>query len=163
MAGISFTVELQQEEAQRALSDLVARMERPIGFYKNVRAYLTEVAIPRNFASQAAPDGTPWASLSAVTLARREKAGQASTSILIATGTMKASITSEATDRYVRVGTPVIQAAVMQFGAAQGAFGRTSRGGRIPWGAIPARPYLGLSPADETEILAIAADWLAAE
>jgi hypothetical protein len=34
----------------------------------------------------------------------------------------------------------------MHFGAKQGAFGRTSRGGPIPWGDIPARPLL---PIDE--------------
>ena len=34
-----------------------------------------------------------------------------------------------------------------QFGAKQGTFGRTTRGGPIPWGNIPARPFLG--PSDD--------------
>ena len=35
-----------------------------------------------------------------------------------------------------------------QFGAEKGAFGATSRGTPIPWGDIPARPFLGLSADD---------------
>jgi phage virion morphogenesis protein len=163
MAGITFTVEFDDEAAARRLAEIVERMDRPIGFYKNVGEYLTEVAIPRNFASESAPDGTPWARLSPLTVARREKAGQTPISILRATSRMAGSITYEATDTHVRIGSPVIQAAVMQFGAAQGAFGRTSRGGPIPWGGIPSRPYLGLSSTDEEAIIDIAMDWLDAQ
>jgi phage gpG-like protein len=42
----------------------------------------------------------------------------------------------------VIVGSAAVQSAVLQFGARQGAFGRTKRGGKIPWGDIPARRYL---------------------
>lgn len=44
----------------------------------------------------------------------------------------------------VTIGASGAQAAVLQFGAAKGAFGRTRRGAPIPWGDIPARPYLPL-------------------
>lgn len=42
----------------------------------------------------------------------------------------------------VTVGSPAVQAGVLQFGAKKGAFGKTRRGASIPWGAIPARRYL---------------------
>ncbi len=171
MAGITFTVEMATKAAQQQLEELVGRMERPLGFYKSVGEYMVSVAIPRNFANEAAPDGTPWASLRPVTLARRQKAGLASTAILRATGNMASKINYEATDQHARIGSPHIQAAVMQFGAEQGQFGafmgKDKRGRdhfhHLPWGNIPARPFLGLSPADEAEIIAIASDWLAAK
>lgn len=163
MAGISWTVELNAELAARQLADLVDRMDRPIGFYKGVGEYMTDVAIPRNFANETAPDGTPWARLSPLTVARREATGQTPITILRASGVMAAGINYEAGDRNVRIGSPAIQAAVMQFGAAQGAFGRTKRGGPIPWGRIPARPFLGVSLQDEAEIIRIAEDWLSVE
>jgi phage gpG-like protein len=70
-------------------------------------------------------------------------------------------INYQANARSVRVGSPMIHAATMQFGAAQGAFGRTSRGGPIPWGNIPARPFLGLSQTDRAGVLEIIAEYLA--
>lgn len=163
MAGITWTAELETELAARQLADLVERMDRPVGFYKGLGEYMTEVAIPRNFASESAPDGTPWARLSPITIARREAAGHTPIQILRASGGMAAGINYEASDRNVRIGSPAIQAAVMQFGAAQGAFGRTKRSGPIPWGRIPARPFLGLSSEDGTEIIRIAEDWLQVE
>lgn len=163
MAGLTFTVELEDEALTRRLDELVDRMDRPIGFYKGVGEYLTEVAIPRNFAQEAAPDGTPWASLRPVTIARREAKGQTPITILRASGGMAGGINYETTDDHVLVGSPAPQAAVMQLGAAQGSFGQTSRGGPIPWGDIPARPFLGLSAEDELEIIRIAEHWLEVE
>ncbi len=159
MAGITFTVELSTEAAAQALSDLADPMARPIGFYRSAGAYLVDIAIPRNFSTESEPDGTPWAVLSPLTVARRGSTGP----ILRATGRMAASIVSQVSGTSLRIGSPVEQAAVMQLGAAQGAFGRTSRGGPIPWGTIPARPFLGLSGADEVEIIKIAEDWLEVE
>lgn len=59
---------------------------------------------------------------------------------------------------------------MMQFGAEQGAFGAiftTDERGRdhshlIPWGDIPARPFIGLSLADEASIHDIVAEFLQA-
>jgi len=48
----------------------------------------------------------------------------------------------EASADSVTVGSSAVQAAVLQFGAKKGAFGATRRGGKIPWGDIPARRYL---------------------
>lgn len=42
----------------------------------------------------------------------------------------------------VAVGSSAVQSAVLQFGARRGQFGQGRRGGKIPWGDIPARRYL---------------------
>jgi len=49
---------------------------------------------------------------------------------------------------------------VQQFGAKKGQFGKTRRGAPIPWGNIPARPFLGVSVSDRSDILAILAEHL---
>lgn len=177
MAGITFTVELDEAAVAAKLAEIVDRMERPIGFYKGVGEYLTEVAIPRNFATETSPDGVSWASLRPLTVARREAKGQTPIQILRASGAMAASINYAAGDDHVRIGSPAIQAAVMQFGAAQGSFGAVAGRTRpsekrpksqdyfaqLPWGDIPARPFLGISADDEVEIIRIAEDWLGVE
>lgn len=177
MPGIVFTVELDDQLAASRLAEMVDRMERPIGFYRAVGEYLVEKAIPRNFSTETAPDGSPWAALSPVTNARREKAGHVPIRILQASQAMAAGINHRPTDDGVRVGTPAKQGAVMQFGAPQGSFGaaigRTKPSDKrpksqdyfahLPWGDIPARPFLGISAADEVEIIRIAGEWLGLE
>ncbi|NTT88258.1 phage virion morphogenesis protein [Tabrizicola fusiformis] len=175
MTGITFTVEIADDEAAARLAGMVDRMTRPIGFYKGVGEYLTEVAIPRNFKAEASPDGTPWARLRSATIKRREKRGQTPLTILRSnSGTsqnLSASIISQSSETGVEVGSPLPYAAIHQFGAAQGQFGAfmgKDKLGRdhfhhLPWGDIPARPYLGLSGEDEAEIIRIAEDWIEAE
>lgn len=55
----------------------------------------------------------------------------------------------------VVIGSSLIYSAVQQFGAKAGSFGRTRRGALIPWGDIPARPFLGLSDKDKAAVLDI--------
>lgn len=40
MTGITFTAEIQDQEARGKLAALVERMDRPIGFYKAVGEHL---------------------------------------------------------------------------------------------------------------------------
>lgn len=61
----------------------------------------------------------------------------------------------------VEVGSTMAYAAVQQFGAKQGAFGKNKKGRPIPWGDIPARPFLGLSAKDKQDVLAILNEHLA--
>jgi len=60
----------------------------------------------------------------------------------------------------VEVGSSMEYSAVQQFGAQKGAFGSTKRGAPIPWGDIPARPFLGLSGSDKAAILDIISGYL---
>lgn len=61
---------------------------------------------------------------------------------LLDTGALRSSIAFNATGNSVEVGTNLKYAKTHQFGAKQGAFGRSKRGGQIPWGNIPARPFM---------------------
>jgi phage virion morphogenesis protein len=123
------------------------------------------------FAAQESPDGTKWAQRSEATLARYAKLGRPFGGILHYTGDMRSFISHSYGPRSTEVGSNAIYAAAMQFGAAQGAFGAfigKDKRGRdhfhtIPWGNIPARPFLGLSAKDRVDILDILGDWLAPE
>ena len=64
-------------------------------------------------------------------------------------------------DSIIEIGSPVEYAAVHQFGAKKGAFGRTKRGAPIPWGDIPARPFLGISDEDSDMIRNVLLDFTA--
>ena len=55
----------------------------------------------------------------------------------------------------VEVGSPLVYAGTPQFGAERGAFGLAPNGAPIPWGDIPARPFLGVSGEDGREIVAL--------
>ena len=113
-------------------------------------------------------DGTSFAPRSAVTLARYAKLGLSYGAPLNQSGEMRGQIAFDAGADYVEVGSNAIQAAVMQFGAAQGEFGASigkDKLGRdhfhtIPWGDIPARPFIGLSDEDQTNIVAEVEKWL---
>lgn len=67
---------------------------------------------------------------------------------------LSSEIVYQVGDGYLEVGSGLVYAAVHQFGAGRGAFGATGRGTPIPWGDIPARPFLGLSAQDEQDAIA---------
>ena len=54
----------------------------------------------------------------------------------------------------VIVGSPAVQAAVLQFGAKKGAFGKTRRGAKIPWGNIPSRRYFPVTQSGQLDAVA---------
>ena len=109
------------------------------------------------FSSQTAPDGTPWAPLSE-DYKRTKPRNQ--DKILTLYGILRGQLTYRAARDEVAIGSPTIYAGTHQFGAERGAFGTTARGAPIPWGDIPARPFLGLSPDDESAVMEILAEHL---
>ena len=106
------------------------------------------------------PDGTPFAPRSQTTLDRYAKLGLTFGAPLNQSGDMRNTLFYDADEDSVEYGSNAIQAAVMQFGAAKGAFGKASYGASIPWGTIPARPFIGLSDDDEVNIVAELSEWL---
>jgi phage virion morphogenesis protein len=96
-------------------------------------------------------------------LSKRGAAKLASKKPLTAEGTLSkpANFHIEYGQDYALVGTNIKYAAVQQFGAKAGAFGATRRGGKIPWGDIPARPFMGISGDDRSAILDIIRKYLA--
>lgn len=157
------TIELKQDTISPALDRLADLLEDMRPVMQDIGEYLV-VATKDRFPKGAAPDGTRWAPKSPVTLARygARRSNRIDTRPLFGpSGALSSTIAYEAGRDSVSVGSNMIYAAAMQFGAAQGAFGRTSRGGPIPWGRIPARPFLGLSAEDETALVEITEEWIA--
>lgn len=155
MTGISYKTTIDDADMREKLAELIGKMQRPIGFYKNVGERLLE-SVANNFDNESAPDGTRWAPLSPVTRDRRSRLyGNAPMTILRASGYLKETINSKASDTEVRIGSALAYAAIQHFGGESK--------GYMKGAVIPARPYLGISPADEEEIFVIAEDWLAVE
>lgn len=121
----------------------------------------------RRFGTSTAPDGTPWAANSEVTLLRYlglyassyKKDGSLSKKGAARAGAKKPLIGESKSlsttigyrvvdgGQTLLVGSPQKYAAVQQFGASAREFGKA------PWGDIPARPFLGVSAEDERNIL----------
>lgn len=182
MSGISIKIGLTDEEARASLQQLLDRMDDKRGFYKGVGDRLVGSA-GDNFRRESDPDGTPWLSLRPATISARVRNKQEPLTILKSNekgkqSTLAGSIKAEASADGVRVGSPVKYAAIHQLGGTiqKPASKRWMAGRRFakraehPEGAevdirahsirIPARPYLGISKADEAIILEDAEDWL---
>ncbi|PIP98543.1 MAG: phage virion morphogenesis protein [Shewanella sp. CG18_big_fil_WC_8_21_14_2_50_42_11] len=97
-------------------------------------------------------DGRHFAPLSPVTLARKKKNRD---KVLMESGDLHRELAYQLVHggTSLEFGSDRKYAAVHQFGAKQGAFGRSNRNGPLPWGNIPARPFIGISTQDHEEIL----------
>jgi len=131
-----------------ALGRLQARMtrltraeRRPL--LENSGAVLESSARRRIQSDKRGPDDLPWPDWSPA-YAETRHGGQ---SLLSAEGGLLDSLRAEVRGDEVEVGSNLVYAAVHQFGGAEVGM------------PIPARPYLGVSPADETEILSVVDDW----
>lgn len=121
-----------------------------------VIAEILESASLRAFEQEKNPTtGEAWAPLSEVTKARRRNGSDA---ILRDSSGLFQSITRFADNDSAGVGTNKIYATTQHFGALKGAFKSSPR--KVPWGDIPARPFLGLGPDDEEEIVDTLAHFL---
>lgn len=187
MAGISISIDLIQDEARANLRALMDRMDTRTPFYKAVGERMLKSTKER-FASETAPDGTAWAPLSRRRIKDRQSAGLTPIKILRASGRLAGSINYEAGADQVEIGSAVEYAAAHQLGAdiqqparpakiyrKRGADGTVGRrfvrksdadvisDVNIPARTInlPARPFIGLTAADEVGIMEDAEDWLA--
>ncbi|MBR6421952.1 phage virion morphogenesis protein [bacterium] len=91
-----------------------------------------------------------WHPLSAVTLERRGK--KRNSPILRVSNRLYHSLHSSYNNDAAAVGTNVIYAALQHYGAKKGEFGKW-RNHPIPWGDIPARPYMMLTNQDIQDII----------
>lgn len=140
------SVEVQSEETERLFAELSRRMS-DTGPVLDAIGQILVSSTQLRFVDEESPDHVPWQPLSSVTLARRRKKGGGA-KILRDTGRLASSITYVAGDGSVSVGTNVDYANVHQYGQRKGASGRTKRNSPIPWGDIPARPFLGINDDD---------------
>lgn len=105
----------------------------------------------RRFEEGEAPDGTPWAENSPVTLAA--KPGEQP--LVGESRLLSTEIHDEASPSKLLVGSNKEYAAMQQFGGKKAQFPHL-------WGDIPARPFMGVSDDDERELLALVHDHLQA-
>lgn len=168
MAGAALDLQLtisNAAEVKAAFEALQAALTDLTPAFQDIGEALLNSTRER-FRTSTAPDGTPWESLSETTLhtralsrGRRIKSGKnqgrytkkaalayAFAQPLIDRGNLMGLLNYQAGPRDVRIGTPLIYGATHQFGA--------------PERNIPARPFLGLSSEDETELLDILQDHL---
>ena len=151
------------EANSKPITDALAKLS---GAYQNLKPVMEGIgallasSTEQRFMAGRGPDGQAWKPLSEVTKKRRRKGPGSSSNMdpLRDTGVLMNGITHNAGRDWLEVGSPEIYAAMQQFGAAQGAFGRgnykTRKGSfPIPWGDVPGRPFLGLSDDDDDEIM----------
>lgn len=143
------------DRAEAGLADLTPLM---VGLGE-----LLTASTKRRFAQGVSPEGVKWAPKSPTTLNRygARKSNRVDIRPLFGpSGALNSTIYPEPARDEVLIGSALVYAAVHQFGAAKGAFGTMKNGSPIPWGDIPARPYLGLSAEDETGVGETVGDYL---
>ena len=151
-----FNFEFDDRSVLHALNRLVLAGEDMTPGMIRIGEYLLRSTRER-FVSKTAPDGSPWAPLSDVTVKRKTRGAD---SILLESGELFQGLNFNAGPDFAEAGSPLAYADTMQHRAAQGEFGANSRGGPIPWGNIPARPFVGLSNDDREEVEFIIADYI---
>lgn len=167
-----FSIKVTDRQVLEALHGLVKRGQNLEPAMREIGEDITE-STKRRFATATDPDGTPWAPNSTETTIPRylgafggshKKDGTLSKSGA-ARSAAKKPLTGETkalqtTINYqldgpnsVRIGSPMVYAAMQQFGGTKAEFPHL-------WADIPARPFLGISEADKTNILDIVGSYL---
>jgi phage virion morphogenesis protein len=110
-------------------------------------------------------EGIPrWAALSKkTTIPRRIAAGQVPIRMLDAEGELMRRNSLNSGPNFAEVTNNYRSAKTMHYGAKKGQFGRSTRGGPLPWGDIPARPFMVLLPANKKKILDGALAWVSGD
>lgn len=151
MAGAGYSVELQGgSQAIQKLGEAAARLDHAEPLFDLIGAMLV-VSTRRRFETERAPGGNPWPQ----SIRARLDGGKTLTD----SATLRNSMTHQATDAGVEVGTNTPYAAPNQFGAVIRPVSakalRFTIGGRTIFAqlvTIPARPFLGIDEDDETAI-----------
>ena len=158
MSGARVELEFDNSQVLAAVRGALDELADPRPLLLDIGEALVNSTRDR-FIAQRGPDGQTWKTLSPRYLQTKSpNPGK----ILQRRGDMVRQIFPQVEGATLLVGTDRVYGAVHQFGALKGAFGKTRRGAPIPWGDIPARPFLGISDDDAAEIIAIARDHLQA-
>lgn len=167
MTGSRFEFSLTGDPVLETLGRMADSLDDLTPLMDQIGAALVNSAAVRIRTTNETPEGTPRAQ------SQRARAEGGPT--LHDSGALARGINHWAAPDHVMVGTNTAYAAVMQHGAEQGAFGflsgRTKPSEKrprsqdyfymMPWGDIPARPFLGVSEEDEEEVLGLAKTFLA--
>lgn len=166
----------------KQVTQAITRLANAAGNPRPVLAKIGELLVDstkRRFGTSTAPDGTRWAKNSDVTLLQylgrykssfRKDGGLTQKGaarlggkkpLIGETGSLSSQIFSKTEGSYtLLIGSTMEYAAAQQFGMKKGYAGANKRGSPIPWGDIPARPFLGISNDDRQNILDEISDYL---
>ncbi len=165
MAGATLTVAFEDGPVRQTMARWAQLGRDPVPLMRAIGRGLVENTQDRFDAGQA-PDGSAWPELSPAYEGLKRGPGILREAGM--RGGLQGSITFDVFGRDVAVGSNKIYAAVHQFGATikpvRGRFlvFRTVSGVAFARRVtIPARPYLGISPADEMMVLDVAEAFLA--
>lgn len=155
-------IEFDVTRATEALRKTAAALTDMTPVYQDVTEYMVE-ATRKRFIQGVDPEGNALAPKKQSTLDRYKALGYGNLKRVLFGPSRQLSrqIVGEATATGAVIGSALIYSRVMQEGAEKGAFGNDRRGRPVPWGKIPARVWLGISPADEQAIVDIAEEHLA--
>lgn len=155
-----YSIELKNEAVEVAINRLIAALADKTPVMQDIGEALL-ASTEERYDQGVAPDGTPWLPKSIHTVAAYESGNdRIDYRPLFKTGTMRRTLFTATDADQAEIGSNAIQAAVMQFGASKGAFGTASNGASLPFGDIPARPFLGISDQDRSTVIEIVEEWL---
>jgi phage virion morphogenesis protein len=172
MAGANITLTIDAASALQGLANLRQALADPTPAMREIGEVLT-ASTKKRFGTETAPDGTPWAPNSRVTIERYTDRGAKGTytkkgklskqgirrvlgkKVLTDHGYLGDTIEYQLQDggRAVAVGSNRFYGAMQQFGGTRAQWPHL-------WGDIPARPFLGISDADRARIREILQDHL---
>jgi phage virion morphogenesis protein len=153
--GLTPTITITTDEISAAFARIDAALRNPQPLMQDLGEYLVKSTTER-FPTGRAPDGSVWAPKSPVTIAAQggRRTNRLDTRPLFGpSGSLSSTISYEAFSDRVEWGSPMVYAAMQQFGGSKSAFPNL-------WGNIPARPFLGISAEDEPLMIDIVGDWL---
>ena len=140
---------IKDDQISAALDRIAAALTDPLPLMQELGDYLVD-STKKRFPTGTAPDGSVWAPKSPVTLARYPGS---SAPLIGESKSLSQNISANAFSDRVEWGSPMVYAAMQQFGGTKAAFPHL-------WGDIPARPFVGLSAEDQTSVLDIIGDYV---
>ncbi len=150
MAGVRYSVRVNDAEVQEALNQLIKRGTDLTPAMANIGEELL-ISHDQRFRDQKSPDGIPWAPLSEATKSLMSKNVD---TILVLNHVLSGTLNYQASSDNLLFGSPLEYAATHQFGRT------TSPNSMIPNKEIPARPFLGVDESDRDMILDTLSDYL---
>jgi phage virion morphogenesis protein len=146
MAGSFVKLDTVGEEGIRAaLAGLKRRGQNLAPVFADIGEFL-QLQHDERFRKQISPEGDPWAPLNPKYLARKKRNKRR---ILVLDDVLAGTLHYQATAESLMFGTDRVYGATHQFGR--------------PEAGIPARPFLGLSSDDESEVMRLIEDHLDGE
>lgn len=160
MSGVAVTIELDTSSLQAGFERLLKTAKDLTPVMQEIGTYMVDSTQDR-FRSNVSPSGVAWD--------QSERAKAESGRTLLDRGHLRDSITYDASNTRVDVGTNMVYAAIHQFGGktraheirprrakalrfAMGGGDRFAKSVQHPGSNMPARPYLGWSAEDEMEV-----------